>query len=57
MASVENDAIFEFLHMEIVSQVLRHEKETKIKQCQVTTKLKLHRKSKFNLKPVGAEIA
>lgn len=27
MASVENDAIFEFLHMEIVSQVLRHEKE------------------------------
>ena len=27
MAAVENDAIFEFLHMEIVSQVLRHEKE------------------------------
>ena len=27
MASVENDAVFEFLHMEIVSQVLRHEKE------------------------------
>ena len=27
MASVENDAIFEFMHMEIVAQVLRHEKE------------------------------
>ena len=27
MASVENDAIFEFLHMEIVAQVLRREKE------------------------------
>lgn len=26
MASVDNDAIFEFLHMEIVAQVLRHEK-------------------------------
>jgi len=27
MAAVENDSIFEFLHMEIVSQILRHERE------------------------------